>query len=215
MSPRAGELLLDVIQPMLIAVVPQVVQTAGAEDSDELVQDGMCMAAQAIKTLECQGKDLMPRSVVDYTLQRLKSGRRSQYAGRMDAMCSGATLDKPVVLADMETTAHDETGEELAFGEMLASDDEDAATLAARDIDWSLTEPLLTVRALKVLQALVEGRGTSEIAFSCQVSAPAVTQAKRRIGRKINGSGGEGMVRDVAGCRRGGRGCGQRGRPRT
>ena len=56
MSPRAGELLLDVIQPMLIAVVPQVVKTVGAEDSDELVQDGMCMAAQAIEVLENQGK---------------------------------------------------------------------------------------------------------------------------------------------------------------
>ena len=43
--------MLDVIQPMLIAVLPQVMKTVGAEDSDELVQDGMCMAAQAIKIL--------------------------------------------------------------------------------------------------------------------------------------------------------------------
>jgi DNA-binding NarL/FixJ family response regulator len=165
------------------------VQTTGAEDSDELVQDGMCMAAQAIDSLETQGKDLMPRSVAYYTIQRLKTGRRSQYAGRMDAMCPGTVLDKQVVLADMEEAAsHDETGEELTFGEMLASDDENAATLAARDIDWSMVEPLLTDRELKVLQALVEGRGTSEIAFGCQVSAPAVTQAKRRIGQKISSS---------------------------
>ncbi|MCX7008395.1 MAG: LuxR C-terminal-related transcriptional regulator [Kiritimatiellaeota bacterium] len=185
------------IQPMLIAVVPQVVRTTGAEDSAELVQDGMCMAAQAIEKLENQGKDLMPRSVAYYTIQRLKSGRRSQYAGRMDAMCPGATLDKKVEIADMEATAHDETGEELTFGEMLASGDEDAATLAARDIDWSLIEPLLTVRELKVLQALVEGRGTNEIAFGCQVSAPAITQAKRRIGQKISASWGDGMMREV------------------
>jgi DNA-directed RNA polymerase specialized sigma24 family protein len=197
MSPRAGELLLDVIQPLLIAVVPQVVQTTGAEDADELVQDGLCMAAQAIETLEHQGKELMPRSVAYYTIQRLKSGRRSQYAGRMDALCPGAMLDQQVQLADMEATAHDETGEELTFGEMLASDDEDAATLAARGLDWSLIEPLLSARELQVLQALVEGRGTSEIAVTTGVSAPAVTQAKRRIGRKISGSWGEGMVREV------------------
>jgi DNA-directed RNA polymerase specialized sigma24 family protein len=197
MSPRAGELLLDVIQPMLIAVVPQVVKTTGAEDSDELVQDGMCMAAQAIEVLENQGKELMPRSVAYYTIQRLKSGRRSQYAGRMDAMCPGATLDKQVLLADMDSLAPVEDNEMLTMGDMLASDDEDAATLAARDIDWSLIEPLLTDRELKVLQALVEGHGTNEIAGSCQVSAPAVTQAKRRIGQKISGSWGEGMVREV------------------
>ena len=85
----------------------------------------------------------------------------------------------------------------LTMGDILAADGEDAATLAARDIDWSLIEPLLTVRELKVLQALVEGRGTSEIAITNGVSAPAVTQAKRRIGQKISGSWGEGMVREV------------------
>ncbi len=197
MSPRAGELLLDVIQPMLIAVVPQVVKTVGAEDSDELVQDGMCMAAQAIETLEKHGKDLMPRSVAYYTIQRLKSGRRSQYAGRMDAMCPGATLDKKVEIADMETPAPVEDNDVLTMGDMLASDDEDAATLAARGIDWSLIEPLLSEREQKVLQALVAGFGTVEIALRCRVSAPAVTQAKRRIGRKISGSWGAGMVREV------------------
>ena len=132
-----------------------------------------------------------------YTIQRLKSGRRSQYAGRMDAMCPGATLDKKVEIADMETPAHVEDNEMLTMGDMLASDDEDAATLAARDMDWSLIELLLTVRELKVLNALIEGHGTNEIAFGCQVSALAVTQAKRRIGRKISGSWGEGMVRKV------------------
>jgi hypothetical protein len=62
---------------MLIAVVPQVVQTTGAEDSAELVQDGMCMAAQAIETLENQGKELMPRSVASRSHRRanILSGR--------------------------------------------------------------------------------------------------------------------------------------------
>jgi len=77
MSPRAGELLVNIIQPMLGAVVPQVVKTTGAEDFAELVQDGMVMAAQAIELLEKRGKHLMPRSVAYYTIQRLKSGRRS------------------------------------------------------------------------------------------------------------------------------------------
>jgi len=70
MSPRAGELLLDVIQPMLIAVVPQLVKTVGAEDADELVQDGMCMATQAIEALENQGKELMPRRVASRSHRR-------------------------------------------------------------------------------------------------------------------------------------------------
>ena len=197
MSPRAGELLLDVIQPMLIAVAPQVVKTVGAEDSDELVQDGMCMAAQAIDMLEKQGKKLMPRSVAYYTLQRLKSGRRSQYAGRMDAMCPGATLDKKVEMADLDAPTQSENSEMLPMGDMLASDDEDAATLAARDIDWAMLEPLLTDRELKVLQALTEGRGTVEISLKCRVTPSAITQTKRQIGRKISSSWGCSAVREV------------------
>jgi len=41
MSPSVGELLVNIIQPMLGAGVPQVVKTTGAEDFAELVQDGM------------------------------------------------------------------------------------------------------------------------------------------------------------------------------
>ena len=197
MSPRAGEVLTEVIQPMLIAVVPQVVRTTGAEDSNELVQDGMCMAAQAIETLEKHGKDLVPRSVVYYTIMRLKSGRRSQYAGRLDAMCPAAKLDEKVEITDMDATVASETGEELTFGDMLVGNDDDAATLAARDIDWALVEAFLTDRELTVLHALTEGRGTNEIAATCQGSAPAITQAKRRIGRKLQDRWGERAVREV------------------
>jgi len=76
----------------------------------------------------------MPRSVAYYTIQRLKSGRRSQYAGRLDAMCPAAKLDEQVVLSDMDATVLSESGEELTFGDMLAGNDDDAATLAARDL---------------------------------------------------------------------------------
>src|ERR1035437_6367075 len=152
MSPHAGEVLTEIIQPMLIAVVPQVVKTTGAEDPAELVQDGMAMAAQAIEMLEKRGKDLMPRSVAYYTIQRLKSGRRSQYAGRMDVMSAAAMLDKRVELTDLDAPAPEEA-EDLTFGDMLASDHEDAATLAARAIDWAMVEPFLTDRELKVLHS--------------------------------------------------------------
>jgi len=107
------------------------------------------MAAQAIELLEKRGKDLMPRSVAYYTIQRLKSGRRLlQYAGRMDVMSAAAMLDERVEVAERDSGARVETGEELTFGEMLASNDEDAATLAARDIDWLVIKPLLTDREL-------------------------------------------------------------------
>ena len=97
----------------------------------------------------------------------------------------------------MDATALNETGEELTFGDMLAGNDDDAATLAARDLDWALVESFLTDRELTVLHFLTEGRGTNEIALSCQVSTPAITQAKRRIGRKLQDRWGERAVREV------------------
>lgn len=47
--------------------------------------------------------------------------------------------------------------------------------------------PGLSEREQQVLPALVAGPGTSESACGGQVAAPAVTQARRRSGRKISG----------------------------
>jgi hypothetical protein len=47
------------------------------------------MAARMLEKLENNGQPLMPHSVAYYTLQRLKSGRRSYTAGRTDVLSPG------------------------------------------------------------------------------------------------------------------------------
>ena len=79
------------IAPILMAAVPRVVVPVGAEDADELVQDALVAACEAVHRLEKRGKQIIPRSVAYYTIQRLKTGRRSTGAGRTDVMPPAAS----------------------------------------------------------------------------------------------------------------------------
>ena len=55
MSPQAGTVLLEQIAPRLKAAVPYI-KPVGSEDSQELFQDGLCMAAHLLENNELNGK---------------------------------------------------------------------------------------------------------------------------------------------------------------
>ena len=52
-----------------MAAVPRVVIPVGAEDADELVQDALVAACEAVHRLEKKGKQIVPRSVAYYTIR--------------------------------------------------------------------------------------------------------------------------------------------------
>ena len=93
MSPAVQELFMAQIAPIPTAAVPRIVVPVGAEDADELVQDALVAACEAVHRLEKRGQQIIPRSVAYYTIQRLKSGRRSTGSGRTDVMSPGCQLD--------------------------------------------------------------------------------------------------------------------------
>ena len=88
MSPRAGFVLMDEIAPRLRNAIPRCVSKVGAEDDEELLQDGLAMAAHMLHNLEERGKEVTPGNVAYYTLLHLKSGRRSYSTGHTDVMGS-------------------------------------------------------------------------------------------------------------------------------
>jgi hypothetical protein len=90
MSPQAGAVLVEQIAPRLRSAIPHCVKTVGAEDGEELVQDGIAMAAKMLDTLERKGKQVTPGNVAYYCILHLKSGRRSHSAGRSDVMGSAS-----------------------------------------------------------------------------------------------------------------------------
>jgi len=136
MTPHAGFLLMEEIAPRIKAAsiyLPKV----GADDAEELYQDGLAIAAKMLDAAERQGKEVAPSSVAYYTTRQLLTGRRSTYAGRADVLSPAAQLDGRSRLTSVEEEMNDpETGESISIGEALACNDEDPSLAAARNLDW-------------------------------------------------------------------------------
>jgi hypothetical protein len=62
MSPQAGEVLVGAVMPIIQATVPRVVKPVGSETFDELVQDGLAIAAAMLDSAERRGQPLLART---------------------------------------------------------------------------------------------------------------------------------------------------------
>jgi len=140
MSPQSGLVLVQEIEPRLRSAIPQCVHKVGAEDDEELLQDGLTMAAEMLHNLEIRGKQVTPGNVAYYCLLHLRSGRRSYSGGRTDVMGSGTQLDhSSMVLSFEEEVGFDpDLGEPITLGELLTTEADDPAMTAAQpDRRWS------------------------------------------------------------------------------
>jgi DNA-directed RNA polymerase specialized sigma24 family protein len=186
------------IAPILVAAVPRVVVPVGAEDADELVQDALVAACEAVHRLEQTGKRIIPKSVAYYTLQRLKSGRRSTGAGRTDVMSPGCQLDGRASVASMEEIVHVSDEEsDLTLGDLIASRKDDPAQRAMRNTDWSEFMALLDAPQRYIVRATAEGESYIGQAAQLKVSPPAITQRKDTIARRARAFWGESVLADV------------------
>ena len=77
MSPQAGFILQDQVVPRLRSAIPTVCHCVGSEDAQELIQDSIAMAAKMLHNTEATGKQVTPGNIAYYTIQHIKSGRRS------------------------------------------------------------------------------------------------------------------------------------------
>jgi hypothetical protein len=129
---------MGAIIPRLKAAVPKCVRTVGSEDAEELVQDGIAIAARMLYLSEEAGKMAPASSVAYYTLQHLKSGRRSTGNSRADVLATGTQLDlhSSVLSLEEEIGYDEEMGEPIVLGEMLSSRADDPATAGGRNVDW-------------------------------------------------------------------------------
>ncbi|MEI8315672.1 MAG: hypothetical protein WCG79_09510 [Verrucomicrobiota bacterium] len=190
-------MLLDEIRPILQGVVPSCVKSIGCEDTEELIQDALAIAAQMLHVLEEAGKQVIAKSVAYYTIQRLKCGRRSYGDRRADVYGAGCQLDGRCVVVSFEQSVVMEDGYELTLGESLASRSDDPSMMAGREIDWNELEARLDNRKRGVIAALNAGHGTDIIAKALKVSSPRVTQIKREIGEVITEQWGAAVLQDV------------------
>ena len=160
MTAQAGDLLVEQIAPRLRTLVPKSVKPVGAEDTEELVQDAIVIAAQMLHRVELSGKKFTPGNIAYYALLHMRSGRRSQSANRTDTMAPGTQLDaKSTVLSFEEEVGYDpELDAPITLGELLASEHEDPAMEAARNIDWELFIRTHDYRYGIMIKGIAEGQ---------------------------------------------------------
>jgi hypothetical protein len=187
MTSETGNIVLADIVPIIQRTIPRTVTPVGSDDHEELVQDAIVSACQMAESLERQNRPIVASSVAYYAIQRTKSGRRSQYGGRADALCSAAILDgnsSPVSIdACLGTDAEDD--DNATLGDILADRRDDPATIAARKLDWNGFMYALPEPQRMVVRETANGTQAKDLADALHVSRPRITQLKREIGIRL------------------------------
>ena len=160
MTAQAGITLVEEITPRLRTLVPKSVKPVGGEDAEELLQDAITIAAQMLHRVEVSGKTVTPGNIAYYVILHMRSGRRSQGSSRVDTMAVGTQLDhKSSVLSFEEEVGYDpELDEPITLGQLLASEHEDPAMEAGRNLDWELFIRTHDYRYGIMIKGIAEGQ---------------------------------------------------------
>lgn len=198
MSPQAGFILQEEIAPRLRNVIPHI-KPVGCEDSEELLQDGLCIAAEMLHNLEERGKQVTPGNVCYYVTLHLKSGRRSHSAGRTDVYSPGTQLDgKSCVLSFEEPAGIDpESGEEIPLGDLLAGNADDPSMSASRNVDWEEFLDTHDDRYEGFLCDLAQGKTVLDVARDGGLKYSRVRQLKDKLAGELREFMGEAVIADA------------------
>ncbi len=195
MSPSAALMLEMEIYPIIRNTIPRTARPMGSEDHEELVQDTTASAAEMLEAMENSGRAPLPHSIAYYSIQRTKSGRRSYGDIRTDVMSPGFQMDHDGSVCSMQEPAGDE--EDLTVGDAIASRSEDMAAKVLRQIDWQAFLETLDARKRRIVEELMLGFGTGDIARLFAVSSARIVQLKREIAQDIREFMGDSILVDV------------------
>jgi len=200
MTTEAGELLMEKIAPRLRVLVPKTVRCVVSEDEEELVQDAIVIAAQMLDSVERHGKKVTPGNIAYFAMLHMKSGRRSQTTSRSDVMASGTQLDgKSCVLSCEEEVGYDpEMDEPITLGDLLASENEDPAMVAARDIDWEIFLACHDYRYGVVVKGIAEGRTAKDTARATGIPYHRVCEFKTKLAEDVREYLGDDAIADAS-----------------
>ena len=196
MSPQAGSILLSEILPRLRSAIPNAVCFVGSEDAEELIQDGTALAARLLHSVEQAGKRVTPGNITFYTIQHLRSGRRSTGSSVVDVMQSGTQLNQNTQLVSLEEVSlvEGENNESFTLGDVLSSDQEDPAMVAARRMDWEAFRETQPVRSKAILDCVAEGGCLTEVAQQHHVSRSSIQNNKAGLAQDIKEFMGEDIL---------------------
>lgn len=203
MSPQAGCLLVEQVAPRLRATISRLPQV-GADDHDELYQDGLAIAAQLLHSAEQRGKEVTAGNLAYFASKALACGRRSTYGGRVDALSAAAQLDGsseviPLFLFQEDSAPLLDAGDDavLSMGDLLAARTDDPSVAAARNLDWETFlndhEPL-TRQMVEVLAGGETMHGLKAVTGWCD---SYLSGKKREMAAELRECFGEDCLREV------------------
>jgi hypothetical protein len=172
----------------------------GAEDDEEIYQDGLCMAAHLMDGLERRGKQVTAGNVAYYTILHLKSGRRSHSTGHTDVMGSGTQIGhNSMVLSFEEEVGFDpEMNEPIRLEEMLTDGRADPSMEAARNIDWEEFLDQHDPRYLCLIFDIGSGRSMLDTARACHMPYHEVREIRERLVEDLEEWMGPDAIADAA-----------------
>jgi hypothetical protein len=199
MNRKTETLLLQEIAPRLRAAIPKTVPMVGADDVDELVQDGIVIALLLYRSAKRAGKKASGSNVAHYALLHLRMGRRSTGCRSEDVHHPAAQINGRALVCSMDAPISDgEHGEEpLTLHDCIAAPVDDPATAAARRLDWQPVLDGLDRTGKAILVALVEGRKLTLLVRRLRRSRSAIQDSKVRLGRLVKEQLGADILRQV------------------
>ncbi len=176
-------LLVHEIVPRLRTSIPGAVRCVGAEDQEELLQDGTAVAAKMLHSAEAAGKQFTPGNIAYYAVQHLRSGRRSTGFHKSDPLHPGAQMSGRSRMQSLdEVVSGEDSGDEsLTLNDVLASRAEDPASEAGRRIDWQQLIAKLDKVACAVLQSLADGQELTKLVPRLGLSRSTLQNQKMRL----------------------------------
>ena len=188
---------MDQIEPRLRATMPYI-RGVGSEDTEELLQDALAVAAKMLHDLEERGKEVTPGNIAYYTILHMKSGRRSYSAGRTDVMGSGTQLDGLSSVQSFEDPAgfDPDTDEEIPLGDLLSCQQDDPAMAAGRYVDWEEFLGTHNPRYEAMVCDFAQGKRATDTAARFGFSNSWAHDLKERLAADLREHFGEDAIAD-------------------
>lgn len=145
-----------------------------------------------------QAKEVTRGNIAYYTIQKLRSGRRSQGSSVCDVYAIGTQVkghSRMTSLDDVAGTTDD--GEVFEFHDVLSNDQEDPATKAARRMDWDSFMNGLSKREQAIILCMIEGKPLSGLARRKRINPSTIMYSKNRLASAIQEYMGSDIIKDI------------------
>jgi hypothetical protein len=198
-----NEMLVAEVVPRLRAAL-RTIPKVGHEDDEEILQDTTLMAAKMMDSAAKEGRTLPPSSVAYYAARAARSGRRSYYSGRADALSPGCQIDGNAKHLSLDEEVATEDGDLPTRHDMFAAPDfggpePDPSEEAARNLDWEAFLAEHPGRHRTVVEMLVKGETMRRAGRLCGVGDSRASAIKRRIAADLVEFFGADVVRRLLG----------------